>query len=156
MLKEYLEYNYETGLFIWKIKPCNRVNVGDIAGHKNKLCYVHIIFKGKRILAHRLAWYFIKNEWPINDIDHINGNPSDNRIINLRLANRSENIQNQKIAHKNNKTGFLGVYLQNNGKFSSLIKINGIKKHLGTFKTQEEAHQRYIEEKRKIHPFCEI
>lgn len=60
-------------------------------------------------LAHRIIWLWYYGEWPKEQIDHINGNPSDNRIVNLRLVNNSENQKNVKLS-KRNKTGVIGVH----------------------------------------------
>jgi len=92
---------------------------------------------------------------PSEQIDHINGIRHDNRISNLRLATNKQNCQNTKQARVNNKSGFLGVS-PSGDKFISTIQKNGKQLYLGTFETKEEAHEAYLNEKRKLHEFCTI
>ena len=111
-----------------------------------------ISIDGRKHLAHRLAWLYVNGYCPPGDIDHINGDRAANRISNLRLATRSENLQNQSKAQKHNKTGLLGVS-HRRGKFRAQIRVDGKKMHIGTFPTPEEAHTAYLEAKRQFHPF---
>lgn len=104
--------------------------------------YRTVLFRGRRHLEHRVAWFLHYGEWPNQQIDHINGNPSDNRIVNLRLATPSENSRNRgKPPH--NTTGFKGVSRQR-GRYQALIRIDdGKNKFLGSFTTPEEASAAY-------------
>lgn len=101
-------------------------------------------------LIHRLlAFTFL--ECPnknYNIIDHINGNPLDNRLSNLRFIDKSGNNRNRiKITNKN---GFMGVYKRNN-KFCAVIRNDeGIKCYLGIFDTAELAHETYMKEHNKL------
>jgi HNH endonuclease/AP2 domain len=85
-------------------------------------------------------------------IDHINGNPGDNAIENLREATQAENNQNIKGAQKNNSGGILGVRKRNQ-KWAAEICSRGIRYRLGRFATPEEARNAYLEAKRVLHPF---
>ncbi len=149
-LKEILLYNPETGLFTRKTSSGGQ-KVGSIAGSPHPKGYVRIQLKGKTYLAHRLAWFFIHSKWPDNDIDHINGLRNDNRIINLREATRSENMQNLLVP-LHNVTGYSGVYI-NRKRYSSKITINGESKYLGSFDTAEEASATYLLAKKELHPY---
>ena len=152
-VKKILSYNPETGLFHWKIKPCKRFPAGMQAG-SNVDGYTRIHTKGQSYAAHRLAWLYIYGEEPANNIDHINGNPSDNRIANLRQATQMENAQNRRRPQKNNSHGILGVTYDPKKKlWRARIGINGIRKYIGKFKTQEQAAPAYLEAKRAMHPF---
>jgi hypothetical protein len=71
-------------------------------------------------------------------IDHIDNNPKNNNISNLRYATHQENIFNTKIS-KINKTGAKGVQLCLNNKYRARIKINGKEMNLGTYRTFEQA-----------------
>jgi hypothetical protein len=72
-------------------------------------------------------------------VDHINGDTLDNQRENLRLCTRAENARNRRLA-KNNTSGCTGVVLANNKtSWKASVYINGKMKHLGTFKTKEEA-----------------
>src|SRR3972149_955610 len=90
-------------------------------------------------------------EFPKGDIDHINGDRADNRIGNLRATSRSENMQNLKEAHKDNCTGHLGVFKKRH-RFGAQIMVDGVKHKLGIYDTPQEAHEAYLEAKRKLHP----
>ena len=81
-LKNILHYNPEIGLFSWLIKPSDKIKIGSIAGSVDKDGYVIITLNSKKYRAHRLIWFYVYGKWPVNEIDHINRIPSDNRIIN--------------------------------------------------------------------------
>jgi HNH endonuclease/AP2 domain len=152
-LREVLNYEAETGIFRWRKKTSHRIAIGDVAGTKTRPDgYCAIAIDGTLYLAHRLAWMYINGSHAENFIDHINGNPSDNRIANLREATQSVNMQNQKKATKKNKTGFLGVdWHKRANKFRAAIRLNGKQTHIGYFQTPEEAHQAYLRVKRSLH-----
>lgn len=156
-LKEILSYDPETGVF----KNCiNRgsVRAGGKAGCVRGNGYIQIKIGSRIYLAHRLAWLFVYGKWPANEIDHINGNPADNRLCNLREATRAQNGGNLRRATKGNKSSsLLGSSWDNiNRLWTASICKNGKSKHLGRFKTAEDAHAAYITAKRKMHEFCTI
>jgi len=108
-LKKILDYNPETGIFIWKInKGNNQVKTGQIAGFKHHKGYWCIGIDGKPYQAHILAWFYIYGEWPNKQIDHKHNIKDDNRINELRLATQSQNSANRSKT-KNNKSGYKGV-----------------------------------------------
>ena len=128
-LKEFLKYNRETGMFTWLMSR-GAVKFGAIAGHKRSDGYIHIRINGKLYLAHRLAWLFSHGCCP-KEIDHINHETGDNRIINLRKTDHHGNSKNQSL-FKNNTSGVCGVsWDTNSNKWKSQININGKRKHLG-------------------------
>jgi hypothetical protein len=88
--------------------------------------------------------------WP-NEVDHVNGAKDDNRIANLREVTHSENMQNQRGARSDSKTGLLGVSAHH-GKWCARIRVKGTLKHLGSYSTPEAAHQAYVKAKRVLHP----
>lgn len=91
------------------------------------------------------------------EIDHINGDESDNRICNLRLATKSENQQNKRRPRKDNKAGLLGVcWFERAKKWRAQITVNGECKYLGLYVTPEEAHAAYLTAKRELHQGCTI
>jgi len=107
-LKELLHYDEELGTFTWLIRPCNSMRSGDFAGTYDKNGYLRILYKGKLYMGHWLAWLYIYGKFPDNEIDHINGNPSDNTILNLRDVTRKQNMENKKV-YSNSKSGYPGV-----------------------------------------------
>ena len=127
-----------------------RMRVGSVAGWVECDGYRRIEIKGKSFLAHRLAWFYVTGGWPPLDIDHRNGNTDDNRWDNLREANDSLNMQNQRVAHKNNKAQVLGVSERDNW-YRARITLDGKTKNLGNFKTKEGAASAYLTAKRTLH-----
>lgn len=76
-----------------------------------------------------------------NQVDHINGNGLDNRRENLRECTHTENMRNRKI-HRNNTSGYKGVYKKKQGWFSA-ISVNGEFKYLGCYTEKEDAAKAY-------------
>lgn len=152
-----VDYDQETGKFTWKVSS-GSARAGQPANCIQSQCkpYVSICYRGVRVMAHRLAWAFKNGRWPDGQIDHINGDKSDNRITNLREVTASINSQNQKRPKASNKTGFLGVSPSKWGTFVAQINIGGERAYLGTYKTPEQAHAVYLEAKRKHHQGCTI
>jgi len=98
-----------------------------------------------RYLAHRLAWFYVHGIWPCKDIDHINGDRCDNRISNLRLADKWQNNGNSE-AYCTSSTGLKGIYWDRQlGRYSARIMVNGKRKYWGAFDTPELAHEAYRE-----------
>ena len=155
-LKNTLDYFADTGVFVWKIHPSKAVRAGDLAGCVEKrIGYVTIGIAGRVYKAHRLAWLYVYGSWPKGLIDHMNGNKSDNRINNLRDVFADGNSQNVRKPNRRNKSGFMGViWFQN--KWRASMSVNGKSKWLGDYSTPEEAHQVYLEAKRKYHAACTI
>lgn len=138
-IKQELNYNPTTGVFYWN-KAWGRARIGNVAGSVLGDGYRYIKIGGKHYASHQLAWFYTYNEWPKDQIDHINGDILDNRICNLRIVSNRENQQNQK-RHRN---GFLCGATPKGNKWQSQIKMNGTKKYLGLFNTELEAHNAYI------------
>jgi hypothetical protein len=154
-LKEVLNYDPDTGIFTWAFKYTRTIVVGRVAGHQNKKTGRVNIRIGRNYKAHRLAWLYTYGKWPDGEIDHINGNSSDNRIANLRDVTLTENSWNKRKAMSTSKTGLLGVVPRGDG-FKACIMKNRKLKHLGQFKTAELAHEAYLKAKREMHTTCTI
>jgi hypothetical protein len=89
--------------------------------------------------SHRVCWAIYFNQWPEQQIDHINGIRDDNRIENLRDVSQAVNVKNSR-KRKNNTSGHTGVsWLKNNKKWAATININGRRKYVGFFHKKEEA-----------------
>lgn len=157
-LRSALHYNEETGAFTWLVSTNGRIKVGDPAGSLNSKGYMTIGFKGKERKAHRMAWLWKYGVWPTGQIDHIDGDKSNNRIANLREVTNTENQQNRRRARRDNKsTGLIGSKLhRKTGKYMANIGVDGKRIYLGLFATPELAHEAYLQAKRKLHQNCTI
>lgn len=164
---EYFSYSAESGQLTWKSRPREHFKndtakkrwdtqfAGTVAGHKmlrtgvgsKKAVMVSVI--GKNLCAHRIIWEMVYGEIPHGmEIDHINLDPWDNSLKNLRLATHMQNMANQRM--RCNKTGFKGVRMQENGRYQSSIRIMGVQRALGTYDTALEAHEVYAKEAARI------
>lgn len=151
-LPNILEYNQETGLLFWKTMP--RRLFGTDMHHKawntnyagkqaftarHGAGYRHSSIKGKNYLAHRVIWALQTGNWPKGQIDHINGDRSDNRWENLRDVSPGENHMNTRIC-KQNKSGHIGVFWNAaNRKWRADICKDGCSYRLGEFSKKEDA-----------------
>lgn len=154
LLHEYFDYDEKRGNLLHK-NPRNKSYKGKAAGCIQTNGYKRIKIKGKLYMAHRLIWLYIYGSWPKNDIDHINGNQADNRIENLRNADKKQNTHNQK-KQKNNRSGYKGVVTDSRliGRkkpYRAGIYHNGKSEYLGFFATAEEAAAAYNEAALKYH-----
>lgn len=149
--KEFLNeaFEYRNGELFWRFRPPHHFACED---HRKKFNnrqggtkagyawngYVWITFHFGAISAHRIIFVMHYGYLP-DEVDHINGNPSDNRIENLRAATHKQNSQNMKTTRRNS-SGVKGVsFHKTHGKWSAYIRADGKMKHLGLFKTIEEA-----------------
>lgn len=148
-LKSITYYDKNTGLFT-RLTSAGGFHVGTVMGRTDSYGYKQLTIRGQSYLAHRIAWLYVYGVWPTNEIDHIDGNRSNNAITNLRVVARKGNNQNIKRSRVTNTVGVLGVS-KSGKKFTARINSNGEQFHLGTFDTPEKAHEAYIVAKRKLH-----
>jgi hypothetical protein len=150
-LKACFSYNPLSGLLRWKKRPrehfksdlafhrFNALFADNHAGYKDDKGYISVYMDGKHLKAHRIIWMLVNGHYPKHQIDHINTIRSDNTIDNLREASHSQNQMNTNV-YKTNKLGIKGVWFDvDKGRFRSKLR----KKHLGSFKTIEEAKAAY-------------
>lgn len=144
LVRELLEYSPETGSFQWKERPArsswNATWPGKTAGSLDSKGYLRFQVAGQMHKAHRLAWLYVHGKWPAGEIDHIDGNRSNNAIANLRVATPRQNQQNKTA--KVNASGFRGVSKRGR-KWRALVTINGRRTHVGIFDTPEAASAAY-------------
>lgn len=143
-LRALLDYDPETGLFHWKSRPARNMAAGSIAGRTDRRGYVGINIRYRKYAAHRLAWLYVHGVWPKSQIDHINRNPGDNRIDNLRDVSGSENCTN-RVMPTGRASLARGVSLHKRGRWQAQICIGRTVKYLGLFDTVEEAEAAYAQ-----------
>jgi len=117
-LVKHLEYDPKTGVFTRKVSG-KKADTDMTIGYKR----VRITISGVKyeILSHRLAMYMVYGTWPCDEVDHINGDRKDNRIVNLRYADRSENMRNTR-RRSDNTSGITGIRKHQNGWRVSISK----------------------------------
>jgi len=137
-------FDYRDGKLYWKVSR-GRITAGQEAGCLSEgNNYFLIQYDYKLKLLHRVIWAYHYGEIGKGVyIDHINRDPLDNRIENLRICNISQNQGNSKL-NFNSTSGFKGVHMLKSGRFQAGINKQGKKFHLGTFDTAEEAHAAYL------------
>lgn len=140
-----LNFDQETGLFTWINDGTRGVKAGDVAGTKTRDGYIMLSVSGKKILAHRVAWFFAYGQFAQGNLDHINRIKSDNRISNLRLATYAQNAQN-RLANSKNTSGYKGVtWHKRDKKWQAAITVQGKVMHLGYFESSTDAFKAYSE-----------
>lgn len=148
-LKTILSYDPKTGLFVRLAGQ----NVGQVAGSRNpNNGNVQIRVSGRLYLAHRLAYLYMTGEWPKDEIDHDDGNRSNNCWRNLRPATHAENHQNEK-RRTDNKTGCSGVHRREDGLYEARVNVNLERHVLGFFENLSEAVAARIAAKARLHKF---
>lgn len=156
-LRSMFDYNFETGRLIWKSRAdrdiaWNGRYCGKVAGNIGRKGYCYVSINNRSYAAHRIIWKLAYGNIP-NDlhIDHIDGNPKNNRIDNLRLATNQQNQLNRKTDSKRkHEIPFKGVYKHKN-KYKSEIKTSEGRLYLGLFNTPELAALAYNEAAREHH-----
>lgn len=150
-LRELFSYAPETGIILNRTNRRGGAVAGGKAGCLRRDGYKEIRFDGKLWLAHRIAWALHFGEFPTERLDHRNGNRSDNRIANLRLATNAENSRN-KGKYSNNASGHKGVsWSKQSGKWMAHIMTNGSRKHIGYFTDLNEAAAAYQASALELH-----
>lgn len=140
-LKENLEYSHDSGHLIWKTRVAtgnyhqmwNALHAGKIAGSRDKDGYRQLNILSHVYRAHSLVWLYVTGEFPMTEIDHINGIKDDNRFGNLRLATRALNTQNWSRKGRGT-SGALGVtWNKAAGKWQASGLFNGKLRYLGLY-----------------------
>lgn len=153
----YLAYEPGTGR-LTRLKGSGRFAAGAEAGSVDDLGYRYVGICYRRFAAHRVAWLLATGNWPDGEIDHINGDPGDNRLANLRVVDRVTNMQNRHAAQINNRSsGLLGVTWNKRArKWQSQIKVGAKMRYLGVFEEKAAAAAAYLAAKRSAHAGCTI
>lgn len=163
-LRNVLRYDAESGALYWKERPLNMFkSTGEAAAWNRRFAggpaltadngggYRCGSVLGQKHKAHRVVWCMHFGEWPDRDIDHINRDRSDNRIVNLRLATHAENQRNRRGNIKSS-SAFKGVsWHAASKKWRAAIRISGKFKSLGTYTREEDAAAAYDLEAARHH-----
>lgn len=152
LVRAMFDYDQETGTFI-RLKTLNtgdKKRIGAVAGYAGKDGYRYLKIGGIRISEHRAAWLHFYGKFPDHEVDHIDGNPSNNAITNLRDVRHCINMQNLNTVSKSSKSGVLGVTPHAN-KWRARIRLNSKGIHIGLFDTKEQAYAAFIAKKRELH-----
>ncbi|MEF2549277.1 hypothetical protein VQ045_19175 [Aurantimonas sp. E1-2-R+4] len=158
ILRECFDYDPITGALTWRVRPVahfqsqaraawwNRKRAGTAALGTSCSRYGHrqLTFQvsGQRykLLTHRIAWTLIYGFAPTADATHWNRDASANMLRNLRETTRSQTARDA-LRHK---PGLKGAYRGKRGKWTSCVWVNGRHVHLGTFPSQQAAHDAWI------------
>jgi len=139
-LREIFSCDADRGLLFWKA-GAGRVLAGAVAGCMSKDGYVVVGHRGRQYRVHRIVWALHYGAWPEQDLDHINCNKSDNRIVNLRPCDDTRNQWNAPARAAS--SGYKGVG-KHKGKWRARIRVgDGRRIELGTFATEEAAAEAY-------------
>lgn len=148
-VRELFRYDPETGDVYWRVYRSSKTPRGAIRSDRGR-GYYSVRIMQKQYALHRIIWLWMTGEWPKNHVDHINGNPSDNRWCNLREATPSQNQRNHRISSRNT-SGFKGVHRTANGKWRAMIRHGGKKVHIGIYDKPDEAYAAYCEAAKEKH-----
>lgn len=156
LVRERLDYNLETGVFTWKVRPCNSRTTNSwntrYAGTEAGYIYLHdkdgdlyyrkVSINDHPYRLHRIAWLYVHGILP-ERIDHIDGDGLNNKISNLRVISHGDNIRKARIA-KNNTSGYKGVFWRKDtNRWAARSKVDGKYKSLGSFDSKEDAFDAY-------------
>lgn len=155
---ELVRYVPETGLFYRRMDRGGK-RAGSVAGCLSNEGRVLMSMDNKLYLAHRLAWFMTHGVWP-EEIDHIDGNPSNNRLENLRSVSRAVNQQNLRKPYRGKvESQYLGVQRSPSNRtkqWRAQLGHQGRNINLGYFYSEEEARQAYLTAKRSLHEGCTL
>jgi hypothetical protein len=143
-------FEYKDGQLFRKVRASQNTQIGDLAGYVDKKGYWKVSYKNKSYLLHRIIWLMRYGNLP-KELDHIDGNPQNNRIKNLRIADRSQNNCNKQV-YKTSSTGIKNVtWYKPTGKW--MVKLTKNKKQMffGYFDDLELAKLVAIEARDKFH-----
>ena len=153
-IRSMLFYAEDTGVFTWRVDRQGGTKAGDIAGQLNPNGRVYIGAIGRRFLRSHLAWCYVHGRIPTHEIDHIDGNPANDAIANLRHVSHKTNAQNRVRANRRvsgRSSTYLGVsWKTDRQKWVANISSDSHTKHLGYFESEQDAHAAYVQAKQLV------
>lgn len=159
-VREKFLYDPEEGLLRHRhptVRQCRPVPAGSPAGGVNKEGYRYVMVDGKHYRASRIIWLYMKGEWPPVQVDHEDKNPRNDKWINLRIANGSQNKANSRKYTRKKKPcssllkGVQAVQKARSIRYRAIATKDGVREHLGYFDTEELAHAAYLKRSEELH-----
>jgi hypothetical protein len=148
-LKEVVNYDPLTGILTW-LSTRGRCVYGSEAGTIRWNGYKRVQIDSRTYAVHRLIWLYVYGEWPEEDLDHIDADRSNNRVDNLRLASRSQNLMNRDKSPRNT-SGYKGVSLdKKRNKWDARITAYGRQHCLGLFDNKLDAYKAYCAKEKEL------
>ncbi|UNI71460.1 hypothetical protein [Burkholderia phage vB_BpP_HN04] len=156
-LKELIRYDPITGEFFRiALSPRSKAKLGLVTLYAKDSGHLRMSIDGGEYYAARVAHYYMTGDWG-EIVDHRDGDPNNNRWLNLRNTTPLGNVQNQVRAHHHNKSGLLGAHWrEDKQKYESAVWHKSKRYRLGYFDTAEAAHEAYKQKKRELHVTCTI
>lgn len=141
LLRHMFSYDADSGILRWKNPRMKKSWIGRPVGNKERCGYLQCQVDGAFYMVHRIVWFMHYGEDPFGmEVDHIDGNRSNNMIENLRLVSREQNTRYRTRMHGCNTSGNRGVSFDSEaGKWKAYIRVDGRQKSLGRFADKEEA-----------------
>lgn len=152
LLREHISYDPVSGRLVCEKDFGRKHKAGDTVGTISGTGYVGFYFGGRYVLGHRAAWALYTGDWPLEEVDHKDGNRSNNALANLRQASHAENMQNRPV-QKNNKSGIPGVRQSSSGRWCAEIESGGKRIWVGRFSTRDEAANACAAARKRHHAF---
>lgn len=155
-----LDYDPETGHLIWRQDGYRRArrkvgqragSISNITGSKRQCSIRQINVDYKVYKEHRIIWLWMTGSFPEKglEVDHINRDSTDNRWSNLRLVSKSQNSLNRNKPRGQYTSKYIGVYYRNHGRGSKRWVAKCKDKFIGTYLTEQEAHEAYEKYKKR-------
>jgi hypothetical protein len=143
-------FDYKDGNLYWRKSSGSRAKIGAKVGCRDKHLYTRVGINGKLYWLHRVIFLHQHGYMP-HEVDHINGDPTDNRIENLRAATKSQNMQNKRC-RSDSSSGVKNVYWNNKlDKWVVRMRVEGKLTHIGVFEDIELANFVASEYRDKYH-----
>jgi hypothetical protein len=134
-------FTYSDGRLFWNHSRGN-VKAGSLIDYRDNRGHIRVRIFDRLFRAHHVIWFLHYGKWP-SLIDHINGDPADNRIENLRECTQQENTRNRS-SQPSSRCSYKGVSYHTRGrKWVAQIKSGNVRKHLGLFAEIEDAATAY-------------
>lgn len=152
--REVFVYDPLTGVLTYR-RTKVKARAGAIAGYERPDGYRLVCVDYKRYLAHRVAWLIEKGQWPDKHLDHIDQNPRNNVLSNLRECDDAQNAQN--LSPKGYGTsGYLGVTrnFRDHDMWDAKIKIRQKTIRIGVYRCKTAAYAAYCKAKVSLHTFA--